>query len=580
MRTIIHIFRIAFWLLPALLPAQPTTWQALATRIPGLEARRTAHLEQEWQVEEAEPNILKMTHKETGMVKYVDITDHTFDFDNPPANVQVIDLINADTTLYNHKYIRKNVFPIGSLLGYPMTIGDFNNNGKLDLCGSYKIPQDLEIADCAIAELQEDSTFAIKKIYTDSVFFSLASTDLDNDNLQEINLRRNQLFYNYEASHPDSFPNVFNFSHRMWQISNAVGSETFTDLDNDGISDVLYVGDDSLPPSGQKIFVAEYNPAFNRFEKKFSIRPTPEWRVSGFSVGDFDSDGFKEFVTGSIDGDIYVFENTGNDSYQQVFHDTITAPNAYMTGTTDDIDGNGKIEFFVGGSAFYNGTPASRVYWFEAAGNSYIKVRSVFLLGTDVLGTTELFIHDVNQDGTNDLVFSFSFSVAILIWNPNSEQFDLFYLDWWENFDQTIESSNMYDVYDMGMLDLFVNVRDLYSIPRIRTYFYAANPLTGINTPIIPLTNFNLYQNYPNPFNSSTRLRFQLAERCRISLIIYDITGKEVIRLINNQVNAPGTHEVMWNGLNNKRKEVSSGIYFYELRGGGFKQIKKMVFIQ
>ncbi|NUQ41046.1 MAG: hypothetical protein HUU32_06585, partial [Calditrichaceae bacterium] len=96
-----------FSFLPPFLPAQPTTWESLTNRIPGLTEQRLRHLGQSYTVEEVEPNLLKMTHKEIGLVRYVDITDHQFDFDNPPANVQVIDLINADTTLYNWKYIRK-----------------------------------------------------------------------------------------------------------------------------------------------------------------------------------------------------------------------------------------------------------------------------------------------------------------------------------------------------------------------------------------------------------------------------------------------------------------------------------------
>lgn len=575
MRVFSAFWFLAVWLLPTLLPAQPTTWLALAARIPGLDTRRIAHLEQEWQVEEAEPNILKMTHTETGIVKYVDITDHTFDFDNPPANVQVIDLINADTTLYNWMYIRKYIIPVGSLNGYPMTIGDFNNNGRLDLAGSYKVPQQLTLADVAIAELQIDSTFIIQKVYTDSVTKSLACTDVDNDNLLELNLDRRQHFDNYEASHPDSFPNLFNFTYRTWEISNAVSSETFTDLDKDNILDILYVGDDSLPPSGQKIFVAEYNPGLNRFEKKFSIRPTPEWRVSGFSVGDFDNDGFKEFVTGSIDGDIYVFENTGNDSYQQVFHDTITAPNAYMTGTTNDIDGNGKIEFFVGGSAFYNGIPASRVYWFEANGNnSYIKVHSVFLLGTDVLGTTELFIHDVNLDGTDDLVFSFSFSIVILIWNSTTEQFDLFYLDWWENYDQEIQSVNMDDVFGNGKLDLFVNVVDIETVPRIRGYYYRANPLTGITRPDNTIIGFSLHQNYPNPFNAQTAIEFYSPAKEKIVIEIFNILGEKIKTLFEGEATT-GTHRLFFDAAG-----IPSGLYFYRLKTPGVSLTKKMVIMR
>jgi flagellar hook assembly protein FlgD len=89
-----------------------------------------------------------------------------------------------------------------------------------------------------------------------------------------------------------------------------------------------------------------------------------------------------------------------------------------------------------------------------------------------------------------------------------------------------------------------------------------------------------LYQNYPNPFNLSTIIAFQLPISRVVTLSIYDITGKEVMRLIENQRFAPGVHQVVWNGLNQNGKEVSSGIYLYELTAGSFREVKKMLFIQ
>ncbi len=85
---------------------------------------------------------------------------------------------------------------------------------------------------------------------------------------------------------------------------------------------------------------------------------------------------------------------------------------------------------------------------------------------------------------------------------------------------------------------------------------------------------------YPNPFNSSTQVSFYLPKRTNVTLTIYDITGKEVIRLIDNRFFVPGKHEILWNGVNQAGKEVSSGIYLYELKAGDFKQVKKMLLIQ
>jgi len=585
MKSVACLSGIIFLLLTFLNPAQSVTWRALADRIPGLTEWRLRHLEQEYTVEEVTPNLLKMTHRLTGITKYVDITNHRFDLTHLPSSMQVINLTNVDTTLYNWKYIRKNMFPIGSLVGYPMNIGYFDGDTKLDIAGSYLPGQSIELADCAIAELNEDSAFTIQKIYLDTVEIALSSTDVDLDGLLELNFKwAAQHFANYEQTHPDSFPDSLMFLHRMWEFGGQVASETFTDLDNDIYTDVLYVGDDSLPPCGRKIFVAEYNPGINNFERKYSMRPQPDWIVSGFSVGDFDSDGFTEFATGSgaSFSHIYVWENTGNDSYTQVYVDTLTTANAYMTVATNDIDGNGKMEFFVGGSAFYNGIPASRIYWLEANGNNqYVKVRSIFMLGTDVLGFTELYSYDVNGDGTDDLVFSFSFLIVMLIWNPTTQQFDVYYVDQWENYDQEINSINMYDVFNSGTLDLFVNIVDVVTAPRIRTYLYRPSTMVGIpDDKNLLIDHFKLYQNYPNPFNGSTIIRFHLSARKRVLLTIYDITGKEVMRLINNRFYAPGEHTVKWNGVTKQGKEVSSGIYLYELRSGDFKQVKKMLLIK
>ncbi|RMF55130.1 MAG: T9SS C-terminal target domain-containing protein, partial [Calditrichaeota bacterium] len=563
-------------------------------RIPGgLEERRLRHLEQEWQVEETEPNLLKMTHKMTGMVKYVDITDHHIDISKlvSSPSVQVIDLINVDTTLYNWKYTRRNMIPVGGFEGYPLVISELNNNNWIDVIGTYKIPINMDFLKVGIFELQVDTVFALKKIYTDtSLTIPIAITDVDKDSLKELNIKGGQefiyqppinFFKNYESSQPDSYPNVFNFSHIMWYALGTVGSETFTDLDNDGITDVLYLGDDTIPQPCYEIFVAEYDDSLNNFDRKFGMC-SPGFYTSGFSVGDFDGDGFKEFDTGGLFGDVFVFENTGDDVYQLTFSDTISAPNAYLNASTNDMDGNGKPEFFIGGSSYYNGIPASRIYWFEASGNNtYQKVRSIFLLGTGVLGTTELYAYDVNGDGIQDLVFSFSSSVAMLIWNDASQQFDLFYYDYWENLNQEIQSVSMYDVFNSGKLELFVSVTDIAVIPRIKSYFYLNHSITGIkDIPPVGIKKFRLFQNFPNPFNGSTRISFYLPQRLPITLIIFDLTGKEVMRLINNQVYAPGEHSIKWDGRTNNGKEVSSGLYFYVLTSGGNREVKKLLFIK
>jgi len=80
----------------------------------------------------------------------------------------------------------------------------------------------------------------------------------------------------------------------------------------------------------------------------------------------------------------------------------------------------------------------------------------------------------------------------------------------------------------------------------------------------LPL-GIKLYQNYPNPFNPSTTISFVLPEPSNISLIIYDVLGNEIYKLIDNKEFVSGEHKVVWNGLTKNGKTAASRIYFYRL---------------
>lgn len=81
-----------------------------------------------------------------------------------------------------------------------------------------------------------------------------------------------------------------------------------------------------------------------------------------------------------------------------------------------------------------------------------------------------------------------------------------------------------------------------------------------------------LYPNYPNPFRINTRIRFELPVAALVSVKIYDISGRVIYNLINEQKGA-GAHVVLWNGQDNAGRKVAGGIYFYtlEVMGSDFK---------
>jgi len=85
---------------------------------------------------------------------------------------------------------------------------------------------------------------------------------------------------------------------------------------------------------------------------------------------------------------------------------------------------------------------------------------------------------------------------------------------------------------------------------------------------------FSLNQNFPNPFNPTTTFSFNLPNSCRVVLTIYDILGKEVTKLIDEEKGA-GNYRIKYDAL-----KLSSGIYFYQIKAGNFMATKKFVLIK
>ncbi|MDQ3019456.1 MAG: T9SS type A sorting domain-containing protein [Bacteroidota bacterium] len=105
-----------------------------------------------------------------------------------------------------------------------------------------------------------------------------------------------------------------------------------------------------------------------------------------------------------------------------------------------------------------------------------------------------------------------------------------------------------------------------------RTQFLTGLNLIGEQIPV----EFSLFNNYPNPFNPSTKIKFNLPESGLTELIIFDLTGREVTRLIDQKLNA-GSYEYEFLG---DKHDLSSGIYFYRLISGDFTETKRMLLIK
>jgi hypothetical protein len=160
-------------------------------------------------------------------------------------------------------------------------------------------------------------------------------------------------------------------------------------------------------------------------------------------------------------------------------------------------------------------------------------------LGTQVTGGPYLWTDLVMINfATNGII-----TVPVVYWNI------------WSNYWQVYDSDNI-SVWDIGSFD---NI---------------SNPTNIEEEPINVVSNFNLSQNYPNPFNPATTIRYEVPANTYVSLIVYDMLGNEVERLVDSE-KPTGVYEVKFQGEN-----LASGIYIYRLTTGEFSESKKMIFLK
>jgi parallel beta-helix repeat protein len=97
--------------------------------------------------------------------------------------------------------------------------------------------------------------------------------------------------------------------------------------------------------------------------------------------------------------------------------------------------------------------------------------------------------------------------------------------------------------------------------------------LVSVEQDVMP-TEYKLSRNYPNPFNPTTTINYQLPEFSKVQLIIYDVLGREIKKLVNAKQPA-GKYQITFDA-----SKLSSGIYFYKLISNSFVQTNKMIYLK
>jgi hypothetical protein len=180
-------------------------------------------------------------------------------------------------------------------------------------------------------------------------------------------------------------------------------------------------------------------------------------------------------------------------------------------------------------------------------------------------------IYRAASDDFNTLVGSYSYIATYDDYSPNDT---VSFIDY-----QTIISCGFVNENER-YYRYKVTAIDVYDDESVKSDFVSIQgasstggdmPFININEPL----KFSLSQNYPNPFNPTTEIKFDLPEHTFVTLKVYNAVGQVVAELVNNEYRNAGSYSVSFDG-----SKLASGIYFYSIDAGFYKDVKKMVLIK
>lgn len=104
---------------------------------------------------------------------------------------------------------------------------------------------------------------------------------------------------------------------------------------------------------------------------------------------------------------------------------------------------------------------------------------------------------------------------------------------------------------------------------------FTITTVSGISNQLAKPLSFQLMQNFPNPFNPVSMINFTIPQKSAVSLYVYDMSGKLVMKMINNEIKTEGNYTYEFDG-----STLASGMYFYRLTAGKFSETKKMILLK
>lgn len=487
---------------------------------------------------------------------------------------------------------------------HEMLVADTDQDGRIEVIGirdyvSDRTPEGEPEFYLKLYELDDSQIFQPVYDFPPSTNTPWWAGDLDNDGNQEVlsrlrYLNVDSMIWGHQILHFES-PSLYEFpSGLIYADTLAFSAQpnhvNIVDIDRDGNFEMLYYldgGDLYGEPCPYATHIAEYNPSLGWFEEKFCFEQDAFY-TSHYAIGDWDLDGKTEFATGGWEGELYILEATGDDTYDLIWEDTLNTNNAYLSTTTNDINWNGKPELWIGGDVGWGPEdtgPETRIFCLESNGDDSfeiiykIRIPGIFSWGANGINAT-----DINQDGTDELLLWVEDYIFILEGTGNLPDEILYakknHYGFVPPYDY-YQSVTSKDLNGDGYPELLVSLSDgLREDTRWFTrMFRPADPLLSVD-PIEQPGTFELIKAYPNPFNSSITISWDGLSESLERIEFYDTNGLLVNRYLFKHEPTSKRGQYIWNGNTADGKEVNSGVYFARLWAGKFNRTVKVTLLR
>ncbi len=445
--------------------------------------------------------------------------------------------------------------------------------------------------------------------------------DVDGDGVQEVLFGNNGSSNRYDNWYILSVQGDIGSDFEVWveevrlssrasedfdPVDRGGGSPTYIasgDFDGDGIRDLTLHSWNSFNQTTGRVLGPDQYEFPEEGSENIFIHATASDYVAlfGGTVIDIDQDGNDEvFFPVYSDGSSVLVnyepgENTLEITEDNVVTDIFGGPFSSLGIGSGDLDGDGKLEIFGSGpsftgAAFGNGGTPAFFRIAEYQGGDVEDPASYVLTDVDYFepfDTTEAF-DTIHRDSAGVMTTYYENGVQgpefvskfAYLGDPDDDGFNELAIAFQGVDDSTFVIEETFNansnLYERTVVSAAARENRVF----MRVISGTDLSVKIVDERIIMPHDYTLSDNYPNPFNPTTSFSYTLPLDNTVSIRIYDVAGRLVKSLLDNEYRTAGTHQAVWDGTSDSGRSVASGTYIYSLEWGQFRHSKTMVLVK